>query len=657
MHASKQAQTVKPPRALRRAPRAPARFLPHAVLTACVASLALVLSTPAAAAPDPARLLMQPAPDAQYIAGRYFLVRQPYAAVKAALQQGFATPGLRGFQTRDDTAALSAMEFYWVQVSASHRPDFRAALSQATVKQATPTLDRALASGVVTPAERTAFGNALAQPPERIDDALKQMPILSQPVARWSFHRVRGSSPIQSDYGTVMDVSAMTGDTPMTLIWFSGSATTVTRRLRMTSCMTGVTCFPDPHIERDEHATDHDDPALANFLGKLARSMQALPQADAARVMQAYFDAYASNYPRPAPTIAQSDAIPRTTLPGIDLPADETDLRRYDNDDWRLLALPDGSLLASGKISHRYLPDGASVRRQVAAGLNGAQGLKITPDGLVWALDGREGGTQKLLAWRAAANRSTVYPVADAPDLFVDDWTLPASGGVALRYQDRLFSMTQQGQWSRHKWDASTRGAVGEILEPVSPRAYSPGVHFGDGLFWAADYDLYGIDPATARVARSIPVSTENLFFGSHAGHWAVATGTDAKGFSDFRVVDLDTGRVRADLSTPAANYLSSLARSAHGRLLALGSMGSVVVFDMTHVTPVLNLAMPANYSVDALAFSWAGDKLWIYTHDQGNDSPSKLIAWDVPAGSIDAARGRDIPDQLRCGDWLIRCR
>ena len=74
--------------------------------------------------------------------------------------------------------------------------------------------------------------------------------------------------------------------------------------------------------------------------------MQALAPASAGHVMQAYFDAYARSRPQPAPMKVQASALPPTHLPGIALPADEADLRRYDNDDWRLLALPDGSLLA-----------------------------------------------------------------------------------------------------------------------------------------------------------------------------------------------------------------------------------------------------------------------------------------------------------------------
>ena len=56
------------------------------------------------------------------------------------------------------------------------------------------------------------------------------------------------------------------------------------------------------------------------------------------------------------------------------------------------------------------------------------------------------------------------------------------------------------------------------------------------------------------------------------------------------------------------------------------------------------------------MAFSWKGDKLWIYARAQGNGPPSELTAWDVPAGLIDGAEGRNTPDQLRCG-YSMECK
>ena len=123
----------------------------------------------------------------------------------------------------------------------------------------------------------------------------------------------------------------------------------------------------------------------------------------------------------------------------------------------------------------------------------------------------------------------------------VSNWTIRAGGGVALRLDDQLYTLTPQGRWSQHTWDAKPRSAS-DAVEHALPWSHSAAIHFGDGLFWAADRDGYGIDPDTARVSRSIKTSTGKLFFGSHAGGWALAPATDAEGAQIFRIIDPASG-------------------------------------------------------------------------------------------------------------------
>ena len=75
-----------------------------------------------------------------------------------------------------------------------------------------------------------------------------------------------------------MDLSSLVDTPPLTLVWYGGTAATVTRQFKLMSCMVGVTCFPDPHIERDTHAAEHLDPALERYLDGLASRMQAWPR-------------------------------------------------------------------------------------------------------------------------------------------------------------------------------------------------------------------------------------------------------------------------------------------------------------------------------------------------------------------------------------------
>ena len=598
---------------------------------------------------------MRPQPGADYIQGRYYLIPQPYATVKGSLEQGFAAAsGLGGFQLRDDTAALSDMEFYWVQVGARHLPALREALAVEAGAQAAPVLDRALKAGAIAREEYAAFRDAIVSQQDYADDTLKAVPFLAQPIARWSFHRTQGKLRAQQiDYGTVMDISSLVDTPPLTLVWYGGTATTVTRKLKLMSCMVGVTCIPDPHIERNTRATEHLAPALASHLDGLASRMQALTPAGASHVMQAYFDAYARGVPQLAPATLQASAATPVRLPAVVLPADESEQRRYDNDDWHLLALPDGSLLASGAAAHRYVSHGDSVQRRAVDGLNGTRGLKIDPDGLVWGLATGEDGAPRLLTWRPGGKPASHAPSPGVQAWRINNWTIRASGGVALRLDDWMYALTPQSRWNQHKWNAEPRRAASDAVEHALPWVYSPAIHFGDGLFWAADRAGYGIDPDTARVSRSIKTSTDKLFFGSHAGGWALAPASNAEGAQIFRIINTANGQPRFDLATPAAYYTSSVARSAHGRLLAIsGGESAVTVINMKSGQIALNLRVSNNHSVSAMAFSWKGDKLWIYARAQGN-GPPELTAWDVPAGLIDGAEGRNIPDQLRCGSSM----
>lgn len=597
--------------------------------------------------------MMRPKPGAAYEQGLYYLIPQPYDAVKGSLERDLASPGQRGFQWRDDSAALSRMESYWARISAMRDPALRNALSRQASQAAAPVLDQALRAGVITEAERADFAQAIAAQSEHAAETIRQAPFFAQTIPRWSFHREQAKSrPAQKDYGTVMDISPMAGRSPMTLVWFGGTSTSVSRQFKLFSCMVGVTCVPYPHIERKTESSSRADPALERAVAGFAQGMQALPSADADRIMQGYFDAYGLGAGAAAVPVVRSASLPEASLPGAELPADESMLRRYDNHDWSLLALPDGSLLASGSASHRYLPQGDTVERRDAAPEFGpAFNLKIDASGMVWGSSIGSDGARAVLAWRPGQGESVSHALPrDLSYWPANGWTARPAGGVAVRASDSLFVLSPQGEWSRHTWNGALRSQVDDVLERAMPRAHSRRIHFGDGLFWSADRGAYGIDPGTARVARSAKTSTENLFFGSLPGNWALATihGNDAR---RFRVVDLSTGRARFDVDTPAANYTSSLARSARGRLLAVGgSDNAVTVLDMAEGKPLLNLRLPKSESVSAMAFSWKGDRLWIYARKVGSADGARLIAWNVPDGLADGAAGADFPDQLRCG-------
>ena len=170
------------------------------------------------------------------------------------------------------------MEFYWVQVGARHLPALRQALAAQAGAQAASVLDQALKTGAITREEnRLPRRDCIATGLRRRHAQVR--PFVAQPIARWSFQRTQGKSRAQQiDYGTVMDLSSLVDTPPLTLVWYGGTAATVTRQFKLMSCMVGVTCFPDPHIERDTHAAEHLDPALGAIWTASPRACRPWPR-------------------------------------------------------------------------------------------------------------------------------------------------------------------------------------------------------------------------------------------------------------------------------------------------------------------------------------------------------------------------------------------
>jgi hypothetical protein len=115
--------------------------------------------------------------------------------------------------------------------------------------------------------------------------------------------------------------------------------------------------------------------------------------------------------------------------------------------------------------------------------------------------------------------------------------------------------------------------------------------------------------------------------------------------FVGMHVVDLKDGHVRLSALLGRADTLQAAARSAHGRLLALGSNDTttgdprVALWDVTGSQVPLQLASPLRGELNALAFSWSGTELWAF----GNRG---LMHWHLPVALTDAADRGSFPDQ-----------
>lgn len=113
--------------------------------------------------------------------------------------------------------------------------------------------------------------------------------------------------------------------------------------------------------------------------------------------------------------------------------------------------------------------------------------------------------------------------------------------------------------------------------------------------------------------------------------------------FVGMHVVDLRDGRVRLSALLGRAETLKAAARSANGRLLALGSDApggglQVAVWPLAATRPPLPLAAPARAGLATLAFAWNGQALWALT-DRG------LLRWALPAALHDPAAAGAYPE------------
>ena len=118
------------------------------------------------------------------------------------------------------------------------------------------------------------------------------------------------------------------------------------------------------------------------------------------------------------------------------------------------------------------------------------------------------------------------------------------------------------------------------------------------------------------------------------------------------RIIDLTTQQTRLAVTTSLVYYTSALARSAQGRLLAVSAEfnNSVLVLDLQQNKPLAQLLLPSDSTVEALAFSWKGDQLWLYASGTSG-SPARMFVWDLPSDTADPAQHSHMPDQLRYSD------
>jgi hypothetical protein len=589
----------------------------------------------------------------------YYLMPAPPEQVRDALKDSLQADG---YQWIDDSAPLWSMDSSWVDISMRHRPEVALALQHKAAATAQPLLDEALSQGLLTADEKAHFEESFRGQNEFEDDALKELPFFAQQIGRWRFSHMRNDHFARyAQEGGVMDVSPMFNRTPMTLVWFAGSKTIVRYEPHLFGCMTGVACFPSPGIDNREESVEYIDAGFDSRLHAIATKMHAFQASESDARMHVLI----RDLPVAQKTVAIRDTAtaPSASMAIYDLPADEEDQRRYDDDTWRLLPLPDGSVLAAGAHSRRYaVQNGAVVHTDEPPRYIGRAGPRVDVHGVVWGFN-YAGDTTRLVTWSLGQNKaaSTPLPMLGG-DQLLDDWTLTPGGSVALLVGGKFYATSgKPGDLKSVIWNGHLRREATDSLEHTLPWLWSKTIHFNDGLFWWTDRDAYGVSPLTGKVVANIRTSVDSAFFGSRDAGWAVALANLPTGEGPvLRVIDLSTGLPRADWRTPGVSYMAGVARTAHGRLLAIGSTSPGVpatVFDMKAGEPLANLLPPQGYVVKAATFNWQGDKLWLYLEEEGAPSRRKLGVWSVPTQYIDASSPGAQPDQMRCQYPIDACK
>jgi len=686
-----------------------------------------------------------------YADGVYFLVSKPFSHVKAELEKslairparkGFIRPALRGFKARDESGPLSHMKACWTDMAMSHHPELRAELNQQIKQKLAPAVTAALTAGIITTEEQTRLEQFLAKRWIYDVDTKHDVRFFSQLITRWSYYR-RRATPVgytprryNDDHIRIMDMSPLLGREPVTLVWFSSGWATTPRWHADTFY------YQVPLVggkTKAEKRSDRRPNGFMRFMVKMAKRMPVLSKEERWDAMRTYpVGTFSDEKAAPDPESVDLRSTPTIHVQGSYLPADEDHIRPdpvpdSDSDSdpspiWQMLALPDGSVLASGLTSHRFVQretgqhlrmnkkrslvsrrvvqHGARVERLDAVPrLSAVNELKIDPAGTVWGYGVTGDGARFFKSWSQTPESGSTYQVCNPkrgsalplelsadqisqtcdPRYPDDDWVVQPGQGIAFRSGAEIFALDKDGKWTHRTWGKTLRDAIWEGVGLERWTGLSP-VRFGDGLFWRGESERwpvsweyagvyggygYGVDPGTARVAQTVRMSSfKDVFFGSLSTGWGLessARSFDWYGHSireesnpphDFRIVDLTTGNPRLDVKTgddlDVAIYSVtpySVARSAHGWLLAISdgsSLGRAIVLDMKKGKPLATLQMPKHYMIDAMAFSWRGDKLWLYARKAGHSGRRKMIVWDIPAGLADAAQGTDMPDQLR---------
>lgn len=651
------------------------RILPTAAIIALLMPTACAQPTPdpTRGAPTPAPVLIAPddtqARDMLLHVGRDSYMGKAYI-VSASTQEVSTALRARNyfssaFRLRDDTQPiLGDMEREWMKVYGHYHPE-KSAIAFA---QNLAAIDVAASVGVIAPEEKSRWRAHVEQlSPSDIEPTGAAFTDLTVDRRTFSSSHIDTARRRSGDKHVVLiDLTGLTGAPSQTLLWYAERRQEERRvKWKAFASIPGVTAVPYPHWET-QLITEND--ASQEFSAQVRALVSTFPAGPEAS-LDIISDLFSSNDEPPVQHIAPRAPVDGATMmlrwlpiQGIQPGSDSGQIRSLPKDQFHVTSGADGSY---GYIVAKK--DERIAAWQMGEGQRVIQ-TKVDRKGRLWALTTVEPSlTQQILTScpvRISANANGSIRNDHCMQSTMDQrWHLDRDGNSYLyseshmateeRFPERIMD-TGSGEAIEMKelWKdrSNLRQRVFGYMQSCSP-GHAPDL--GDGLFWFESCGLVGVAPASGDVVKSFPMSpagSGRMVLGSVAGDWVAEARRDRTDQKEVLLIRrLSSGD--AAFQVERKTGIQALARTAHGRLLAMTVTGAspgrdVDVWRMDSGKHVSRLGIPEGIALKSLAFNRAGTELWVHAHRLAGEEAGVLI-WPVPESLRDGADDNWSPDEV----------
>ncbi len=234
----------------------------------------------------------------RYLDGQAYLIPRSVDEVLTAIQSD--SKRFKGFerQMKDAHQTLSEDEVNgtWIKVYYQYHPQAYQAVRQSVQQERLRKLGEMWSKQAITAAERSAWAATIMDDSGTLTMRLRETLSIDAKnirreefVKRTSGRTVKLNKVSTDEFVVLLDVAPFLGHQgPLSLVLHGGQKqTTVRTKFKWVSCMTGVTCIPNPHWETKQEEEESTSPEVHAALGDLAIKFGALPVEQVQRLGQA----------------------------------------------------------------------------------------------------------------------------------------------------------------------------------------------------------------------------------------------------------------------------------------------------------------------------------------------------------------------------------